>query len=528
MVGTRSALTSEACQRFLVGVAFLVASMVGVRSAADFGVSWDEPDYYHYGDLVQTYYRTGDRAFEEFSNLRYYGAATPLLHASVADLVDPEGPDRASAAHLVNYGVFLGGAAALYLLIRLQTGSRLWGLLGAAVLLLSPRIFSHAFVNPKDSPFLALTTVTIAILVHYIERRQRWMLWALGVVGGLLVGIRVTGLMIAGLAIVALRVEAWVDGTPEARDRWARDTVRYVGVLVMVAMLTWPYLWPNPPLRFAEALSLMTSFTVGPQEMLYLGDLAEVASPPWHYVPVWIGVTTPPVYLLLAAFGILTGLAIRPTTAFRTRAIERHHFLYAIWLFGPVLLVVIGRSALYDEWRHVNFVYPAFVIFVVLGARWIWTQAVARHGALGSAFVVVVLVSIASIGKGMADDHPYQAVYFNELAGRAEGAYGRFELDYWGLSYKEGLELIRDEVPVGVVRLHTCTPPAIYNAEAAEGGDRFEFVDRLEEADFSICAPREGTLLEAADEGYLPDHPDLGTVRRGGVAILWVKDLRDP
>ena len=35
----------------------------------------------------------------------------------------------------------------------------------------------------------------------------------------------------------------------------------------------------------------------------------------------------------------------------------------------------------------------------------------------------------------MIRDHPYQNVYFNLLAGSDKRH--RFELDYWGLSYKE-------------------------------------------------------------------------------------------
>ena len=39
-------------------------------------------------------------------------------------------------------------------------------------------------------------------------------------------------------------------------------------------------------------------------EMLYLGKLIPDSLPPWHYVLVWIGVTTPILYLV----GFLAGL----------------------------------------------------------------------------------------------------------------------------------------------------------------------------------------------------------------------------
>ena len=40
----------------------------------------------------------------------------------------------------------------------------------------------------------------------------------------------------------------------------------------------------------------------------------------------------------------------------------------------------------------------------------------------------------------MIINHPFQNVYFNSLAGK--NIRQNFELDYWGLSYKQGLEYI--------------------------------------------------------------------------------------
>ena len=44
--------------------------------------------------------------------------------------------------------------------------------------------------------------------------------------------------------------------------------------------------------------------------------------------------------------------------------------------------------------------------------------------------------------------HPFQNVYFNNLAGNNVGT--KYELDYWGLSFRQGLEYIvkKDKRPV--------------------------------------------------------------------------------
>jgi hypothetical protein len=50
------------------------------------------------------------------------------------------------------------------------------------------------------------------------------------------------------------------------------------------------------------------------------------------------------------------------------------------------------------------------------------------------------IISILFIFVFMIANHPFQNVYFNFLAGK--NIRQNFELDYWGLSYRQGLEYI--------------------------------------------------------------------------------------
>jgi hypothetical protein len=67
------------------------------------------------------------------------------------------------------------------------------------------------------------------------------------------------------------------------------------------------------------------------------------------------------------------------------------------------------------------------------------------------ALFLLVLVSVITTGTFMVRNHPNQNVYFNFIAGRETTR--NFEADYWGLSYRQGLEYIlehdkRDSIPV--------------------------------------------------------------------------------
>ena len=45
------------------------------------------------------------------------------------------------------------------------------------------------------------------------------------------------------------------------------------------------------------------------------------------------------------------------------------------------------------------------------------------------------------VGK-LVELHPYQYVYYNELAGGLYGAHRKYETDYWALSYREATEFL--------------------------------------------------------------------------------------
>lgn len=520
---------SERVRRWVVPSFFAVLLVVGALLFRDFGVSWDEPDYYRYGELTKDFYVDGNDAYESFSNLRFYGPAVPLLHAVVADVVDPSPADAFDLAHLVNYLIFVAAAAALYRLLLLQTGSWSWALLGSAMLVLSPRMFSHGFVNPKDGPFLALLTINIWLLVEYLERPRRWLLPVLGVVTGVLLDIRVLGLLGVGFTMVALALEA---PGRDLRERLRSFLFRawvYFGVALAVMVLMWPFLWADPVGNFADSVRVMSNFTNGPQWNVFMGELVPKITNPWYYAPVWLVVTTPVAYVALAVIGLGTSFRHDPRRLYAERSTERHMLLYAAWLVVPFAMVVVQRSPLYDEWRHLNFVYPALIIFAIIGAKrcWEWLRGRAGRPLLAAGFMAVLIASMIGVAVSMARLHPYEAVYFNEVAGGLEGAGTDYELDYWGLSYREGLEFVLDAFPQGEVDIFTCTTPGLFNAALFDDSERLRFVAEPDEAAVAICAPRGELMGVGAEAPTYATEPRLFEVRRSDTTILYVADLRE-
>ena len=97
----------------------------------------------------------------------------------------------------------------------------------------------------------------------------------------------------------------------------------------------------------------------------------------------------------------------------------------------------MSGATIYDGVRHLLFTYPPFVVLAAAGWR----------GSLESpSWKPKTLVAVA-LGLGLLEpavfqwrNHPNQAVYFNALAGGPRGAFGRYELDYWGNSLLQGAQ----------------------------------------------------------------------------------------
>jgi hypothetical protein len=207
-------------------------------------------------------------------------------------------------------------------------------------------------------------------------------------------------------------------------------------------------------------------------EVLYMGESIQAEHLPWHYPFVWMGVTIPIVYLVLAGFGLMNR---------EIREDKTHMWILLTGIF-PVLLVTLLGSVLYDGWRHLYFVYPVFLWFSILGVRYLearWPQRKMFIWGIGS-------LCLSWIGVRMIQHHPYEMVYFNALGGERSTLRARFELDYWGLGFREMLEEIlrmddRDMISVGVSNIS-----GIYAKDilSVEGQKRIRFVGKQDKADY--------------------------------------------
>ncbi len=420
--------------------------LMGALVLDDYGISADERGLRLIGQAALDYLAGGgDRALDQvFADQdRYYGVAVEAPLVLVERLLGLESSrDIWLSRHMLTHLFFLAGGVFCYLLVQRMFGNRLLALIAMALFLLHPRIYAHSFFNSKDVPFLAMFMITL-YLAHRAFRRDTLAAFLLCGVGvGLLVGLRIMGISLFA-AVLALRgLDLALAGHGEARKRVLLTGGAFALGATLTLYGTLPVLWTDPVGRFAE---LVQTFGAHPNETLNLfrGEwLYSRDGPPLEYIPVWVGITTPPATLLLALAG---GVALAWRGLRRPRAVLRNGLLR----FGFLLLalpvvtvagVVILESNVYNGWRLLYFLYAPLLLLAAFGLHWL---AAFLHGrwlrvgacSLAGASVAVALVSMVRI-------HPLEDSYYNSLVDRTtpDHLVSQYETRYWRPFY---LSLVR-------------------------------------------------------------------------------------
>ena len=182
------------------------ALVVGLATAADYGLTVDEFNTDDYGPKALAWYTSGfkDRShFEtvEFS-LWYYG---PWFHMLTAYLQSFDFADRITVRHAMTFLAGFGGIAALLPIGRLAAGR--WAGLAAIVLCLTTGyLYGSLFFTPIDVPFLAaMTWATLAIIVMTSKVLPSWRATvATGLLTGLAIATRTGGIITHAYLLGAL------------------------------------------------------------------------------------------------------------------------------------------------------------------------------------------------------------------------------------------------------------------------------------------------------------------------------------
>ena len=460
---------------------FVFFLIIGLRIYHDYGIYTDEESQMLIGKVNYQYIAKGDQTLLSYPN-RVYGPVLETILWRLTILM--HNSEMVYYRHLVVFLIFFTALILFYLLACRLFRKWNWAMLALLLLASSPRIFADAFYNSKDIPFMVAFIAAIGSLVLVIDAlngNQKWWL-KIGtavlhaLTCALAVALRIPGAILIPISIGILLVLAL-----RHLDRWKQIGALicvYVVLTVALVILFWPTLWHDPVSEFINAFTVMSQF---PWKgiMLYQGEYISSDNLPWHYLPVWIGITTPLFQVISFMVGTIS-LAIISIREVRTRITKPiSSWLELItpdlliwvavvaWLILPVSAVYLFKSVLYDAWRQMFFVYPAVILIAVLGLKTLYTWATRKlNKPVWLKIVVGMLIATGIIEPlaFMVQYHPYENVYFNLLAGDPATLRQKYELDYWGLSYKQGVDYILEHDPAQKMMVNLVhTPGMLYH-----------------------------------------------------------------
>lgn len=335
---------------------------------------------------------------------------------------------------------------------------------------------------------MSFFAISMFTLVRLSERRTFAAAVVHGIASGAALGIRIPALIIPIITILYLAHDA-------LRDRWTDDfqsakktaglVTTYGASLCITLFCVWPFLWEAPIQHFLEAYRFMGSLQ---RDTVLLGKTYPAA--PWHYIPLWMFITVPVAYsffFLLGAGEIIISTIRRPIDSILRR---QRDILFLAWFALPIAAILATGAGIYDEWRHVYFLYPAFVLVAVGGVQWA-TNFLRRHSSGSIAMIpgAVIGVQILATASWMAWNHPMEFAYFSLPSSVVKAYFVPPRADYWGLSYREAMRSLLEE-NTGVMSVYSPENIAFQNAYNVfpESLGRIMRVPKIDEAMFVLVS----------------------------------------
>lgn len=436
-------------RRIILVLFFIGYALIGVSVVGDYPVPMDEPVQDLLGQETWKYVRGKEKEWTTVHDIRYQAPfVETIVHVATASLISPEikiGPAYVMVRHLFLFLFYFSGVIVFYFLAKRITGNWLLALLGCSMLILTPRFFAHSFFNSKDLPNVALFIVAVWTLIRLLDRPTILRALVHGVAIGAAISTRPMGLFLVIMTLVAASIDALQSTNHTQRSR----NILIVGLSlilgVLCTILFWPLLWTAPIQHFLEIMQWSRRAGGG----FYFG--VPTSSTAWHYLPVWITITTPLWILLPSVIGGMQSVYANVRKISKRQPVSRNETLLVLWVTLPWIALVVLRSGIFDEWRHVFFIYPGIVLFALLGIQMILKKLQnlrEQTKVLSQIFLgAVFALCIASTTSWMIRNHPLEFAYFSVPSSWVKN---NFELDYWALSSRLALRSIaeRDERPV--------------------------------------------------------------------------------
>ncbi len=519
---------------------------LGWQITPDYGISWDDflqrrYGLFSYDHVIRTLGLDWDLYFPDYqletSAGRQYTVIFSLIAAGLEQLLNIEPEDYHTQfllRHRMVFFLFWLSTVFFYKILKERFPQRpgstnsipMFPLLGTLLLLLTPRIFAHAFFNPKDIVLLSFYIISLFTFIKFWNKPSLLTgIWH-GIACAFVINARTPGLIVPVLTIGFMVVRLVISGSGASRQllrALVPGFTAFVMAFLIFGIIFYPYLWNSIDTRVVESFELMSSF---PKEVsiLMFGNYIQSNPPPLYYPFAWMVITLPPLNLFLLLAGIIWFIRIFLQNSlnpqFWKNPVQISDIVFFSFFFGPLLAVWIFKSTLYDGWRHLYFIYPPAL---VLGMVPLYHLLGKKKKWLSIAISIIIGISCIHTTFRMVKLHPHQQVYFNEFVGANKME--RFEMDYWGVAYKQAFEALVERDTTGEpIHVFCANQPCFDNYFALPEAIKSKIKMRygIEVATYFLSNFRWEHEMEKFYNGEYPYEDEYFSIKADGERIIGV------
>ena len=492
-------------EKFFVNFFFITYFIIGFFLTKDYGIAFDEDTQRDLGqnriDYIKSFF------LKIFGNAQSSDVEVKIKHPEYGVLFEvfalwvekilnvTESRYQFFLRHYLIFFTSFIGSIFFYFLALKRFSSWKIALLGTVFLITSPRIFASGFFNSKDIIFMYFFIINTFFAIIFLEKPNKFNSIMLSFVSALCIGVSVRGIILTILVLYFL----WIKSLRKDYNFKIINSVLTLFLsLIFFIVLFWPSLWENPINNFTNSMTIFWNYDHD-QFNFYLGSFVPAQVNHWHYIPLWICITTPLLIITLFVYGFL--LSIRRIFC-RLIKIESKVDLNDLWrgfsefqdlifvilVFAPIFLTIVFKSTLYTGWRHLYFIYP-FIVLIGLNALRIIYLRLHLIKAQNIKRILNLIISIFIISNffWIYKNHPFQNNYFNFFAG--DKPHNNFEVDYWGLSNRFVLEKILNDDDKQIIAVSAISVTSLahnFNILTEKQKKRIRYSKDLKSSDYII------------------------------------------
>lgn len=465
-------------------VFFAVYFVVGCSIFSDYGAGWDEEaQRITNGKANVEYVATGNvENITQYGDL-YHGPIWEMILYAAEVILNVKTPANIYALrHFLNFSLFFIGVLFLFFTLAKLNINKTLCYLACLFYILMPRIFEESFINSKDTTFLSVITISYYFFFNWIEKKNYKTLILYSIICAFAIAIRITAVIIPVFSILIYFIHS------KTKLDAIKKTSLFLVLTYIFMVLFWPFLWASPTQHFIDAFANMKKFGWD-NTNLYFGEFVPAMDLPWHYLPVWFIISTP-VFLIVIFLGsifFILNVVVKQIVKTKTIGFFSTFYLYMLALFfTPLVMVILFNSCVYDGWRHVFFVASPFIMCIAIGLNLVFNISFFKQQIIKRASYIVLFCCAFYLLYWNIKNHPYQNTYFNFIASNYYDVRKTFELDYWGASYKQGLEKLI-EINKSDTLIYSASNYPGYQAKFAVTNNKpILFVNSVEKANYFL------------------------------------------